>query len=221
MLQTRTSDQYTTIQKNRALALAAISQAVYLVNQIARKGNCDNEDFQTCIQSLFVPMPDCLASHSIQIMYGDHRSLHTGLRITGLLLSGENMEWGKALLTYSASAMALDKRLAKHPNTLDKLGEHMQRIRRQSEYFGDVTHDNILAAIAHAYGETISQLKPRIIVHGKSEYLSQSQHTHKVRALLLAAIRAAHLWHACKGSHIQLLFRRKQLAGLCLHLRNA
>jgi len=48
-------------------------------------------------------------------------------------------------------------------------------------------------------------------VRGKSEFLSQSDNTHRVRVLLMAGLRAAHLWRTHGGGHMTLLFRRKAL----------
>jgi len=87
----------------------------------------------------------------------------------------------------------------------------MQRITQQRQYFGDAMHTNIIAAIADLYGETLSTMKPRIIVRGKSEHLSQSCNTERVRTLLMAGLRAAHLWHQHGGGHMSLLLRRKAL----------
>jgi len=55
-------------------------------------------------------------------------------------------------------------------------------------------------------------MSPRIIVHGKPELLSQSNHTNRVRALLFSGIRAAHLWRTHGGSHFHLLLRRRSLS---------
>ena len=87
----------------------------------------------------------------------------------------------------------------------------MQRIQKQIEYFGSSTHGSVIGGVADLYGDTISNIQPRIMVRGKPEILRQSANTHKVRALLFAGIRAAHLWRQHKGGHFRLLFGRKKL----------
>jgi len=114
-------------------------------------------------------------------------------------------------MTYSAGLLSLDRRLAKDAVLRNHLGEGIRRITKQHRYFGDAMHTSVVAAIADLYGETISTMKPRIIVRGKSEHLRQPANTQRVRALLLAGLRAAHLWHSHGGGHMTLLIRRKAL----------
>ncbi len=193
---------------NRAIALAALTQAVYLVDRIARKGLSDAEDCRTCLESLFTEAGN--AQNPLAI-YGDLYHLRTGLRICADILSGQDLPQAKALMTYSAGLFSLEKRLGKQAKLRHHLGDGMQRISKQRQYFGDAMHANIIAAVADLYGETISTMKPRIIVRGKSECLGQVANTQRVRALLLAGLRAAHLWHHHGGGHLTLLVRRKAL----------
>ncbi|MDX8392249.1 MAG: DUF489 family protein, partial [Mariprofundaceae bacterium] len=140
------------------------------------------------------------------------------------LLHGESMKndmhTAKEIISYCAAMMALEKKLSRDKPILGKLGEGIQRINKQREYFGDVMHDNVIAAIAGLYGETISTLKPRIIVHGKPVFLEQNKNTNRVRALLLSGIRAAHLWRTHGGGHLQLLLRRRTLARMAERILN-
>ncbi len=195
-----------TAQANRALALAAVTQAASLVESIARNGMCDAEDFQTMISSLFVENRDHTAS-----VYGGLYHLRAGLHLSGKLLSGTNIEQAKPLLSYAAGLMALEKRLSKNQSMLASIGEGMQRIKKQSDYFGSETHASVIGGIADLYGNTISTLKPSIIVKGKPEHLKQSVNTNKVRALLFSGIRAAHLWRQHGGGHFRLLIGRNKL----------
>lgn len=193
----------------RAAALAALTQAVYLVDGIARKGIVDTDDCKVLLDSLFAETHD--EQLTICDMYGGAAALDTGLRICTGLLQGSDMPQTKSLMVYSGGLMTLERRLAKDTSTRQKLASGMQRIASQHQYFGDAMHNNVIAAIAALYGETISQMKPRIIVRGKSEYLSQTANTQRVRALLMAGLRAAHLWHQHGGGHISLLLKRKAI----------
>jgi len=200
---------HTTPLSQRVAALAAQTQAVYLVEGIARKGIVDAEDCKVLLDSLFVETHG--GQQSVCEMYGGVSSLNTGLRICSGLLQGGNLSQGKALLVYSGGLITLERRLGKNTAMRLKLAEGMKRITSQRQYFGDAMHSNVIAAIADLYGETISNMKPRIIVHGKSEYLGQTANTQRVRALLMAGLRAAHLWHKHGGGHVGLLLRRKAI----------
>jgi high frequency lysogenization protein len=190
----------------RAVACAALVQAAHLVQCVARKGTCDREEFHTMIASL-----TCKTQPDPAACYGGINKLHSGTMNAIHILQGKQVEHAKPVLTYVGGLMALEKKLARQPAMLKTLGEGLERIEKQSEYFGSVTHENVVASIASLYGETVSTLNPRIIVRGKPEHLRQSSNTNRVRSLLLSGIRAAHLWRSNGGSHIRFLFGRRQL----------
>ncbi|MFC1536450.1 high frequency lysogenization protein HflD [Pseudomonadota bacterium] len=195
-----------TAQANRAVALAAMVQAVSMVERIARTGLCDADDFNAIIQSLFTEHHDDVAE-----IYGGLHQLQTGLHISEKLLSGIQVDGAKSLMTYAAGLIALEKKLGKNREMLAAIGDGMVRIKKQSEYFNSVIHESVIGGIADLYGTSVSTLKPSIIVRGKPEHLKQSSNTNRVRALLLAGIRAAHLWHKNGGGHLRLLIGRKKL----------
>jgi len=203
------SSQHSIISQ-RATALAAMTQAVYLVDSIARKGIADAQDCRTLMASLF--SDPLQPGHDIAQLYDGTGNLHTGLRICSSMLQGHNLPQNKALMGYCAGLLSLERNLAKDSATRQTLATGMQRIAGQRQYFGDAMHPNIIAAVADLYGETISNMRPRIIVRGKTEHLSQQANTRRVRALLMAGLRAAHLWHNHGGGHFNLLFRRNTLA---------
>lgn len=192
----------------RVTALAALCQSVYLVDAIARKGNADEADMHACSVSILASV----AGHtSIADIYGGIHHLQTGLRTAISLLKGEAIPQAKSLMTYAAGIMTIERKLAKNAKMRTHLAEGMQRIATQAQYFGSTAHPNITAAIAGLYAETISTMKPRIIVRGKPEFLTQKTNTDKVRTLLIAALRATHLWRKHGGSHFKLLLGRKKL----------
>ncbi|MDQ6990602.1 MAG: high frequency lysogenization protein HflD [Mariprofundaceae bacterium] len=191
----------------RIIALAALMQAAKLVDDIARKGICDAEDFHALLHSLFAD-----GQQSPDDIFGGRQQLKTGLTLAKQLLSGEeNIEQAKIAMSYTAGMIAVEKRLSKQGDMLSVIADGMARIEKQRDYFGSVTHESVVGGIADLYGETISTLKPRIIVHGKPELLRQSVNTNKVRAILFSGVRAAHLWQQHKGGHFRLLFGRKKL----------
>jgi len=201
--------------RERVLALAAMIQAVHLVRGIARKGLAERAEIHTCLSIILAASATKSGPHANHL-YKNPLKLRTGLILLQKLLHGDTMKndmhAAKEIIAYCAALMSLEKKLSHNKAMLAKLGEGIGRIDKQREYFGDVLHSNVIAAIAGLYGETISTLKPRIIVHGKTEFLSHSNNTNQVRALLLSGIRAAHLWRSHGGGHLQLLLRRRALA---------
>lgn len=68
-----------------------------------------------------------------------------------------------------------------------------------------------MSAMAAIYVDVISPLGPRIQVTGSPAVLQSAQVQAKVRATLLAGIRAAVLWHQVGGGRLQLMFSRNRL----------
>jgi high frequency lysogenization protein len=71
----------------------------------------------------------------------------------------------------------------------------------------DITIDQL----ADLYRDTISTLNYRIQVQGRSDYLKDERVAKQIRALLLAGIRAAVLWHQVGGRRWRLLFYRSRI----------
>lgn len=196
---------------DRTIALAAIFQAAQLVQKIANTGNIDEQEFETCIQSLFHIDVD-----KAEEAYGDHSKLRTGFGALIEQLGGKSapsidgQPKDLYITKYTACIMILERRLMKNPDMLKAIGDGIERARSQAEHFSTL-HDNVIASLAHIYSETISNLKPRIMVHGEHVYISNPNHANRIRALLLSAIRAAVLWRQCGGTRWQLLFQRKSI----------
>ena len=79
---------------------------------------------------------------------------------------------------------------------------------------------NIISNLADNYKNTVSTIKPQIMVAGTEGYLQMPENAEKVRALLLAGIRSAVLWRQCGGSRWQILFQRKAFLAEAMRLRN-
>lgn len=193
-------------QRARAIAFAALVQNAYLVDILARKGSLDAEDFETAVESILTEN-----SEIPEAIYGNLRRLHTGLHLGIRMLKGEALSQARAIVAYGTSLMRLERSLSRSPEILAQVAAGITRARTQAEYFGSTTHPNLIANLAGLYGETLSTIKPRIIVQGKAEHLTQSVNTDKVRALLLAGIRAAHLWRVSGGGRLNLVFGRRRL----------
>ena len=74
------------------------------------------------------------------------------------------------------------------------------------------THPDVVAGLGSLYADTVSTLKPRVMVQGNPHYLGQAGVVAEIRALLLAALRSAVLWRQCGGSLWDFVFRRREMA---------
>ncbi len=188
--------------EDRVIALAGLFQAGHLVQRIAHQGIVDQQGQAVCLASVLKTE----AASSADI-YDGIAHLQTGLQVLcEHLRNPHNAEMTRYLL----AAMILENRLAHQPDILQRIRDGIEVIKARLAYF-PITHENIVAALAELYSQTISQLKPRIMVSGQREYLTNPAHVNCIRALLLAAIRAAVLWKQNGGSRWSLLLRRRTL----------
>ena len=188
----------------RVLALAGIFQALSLVRDVAVGGECDDEAMQSSLASIFK-----LESDSAAEIFGGNFGVRRGLRV--LVGQVEGSDRDLPLFHMLVSVMKLERNLARHPEINQRLGGDISGMQRQLQHF-PVTHATILGRLADIYSANLSGLKPRITVVGNPLYLQQPALAQRVRALLMAAVRAAVLWHQLGGRRRHLLFRPQREA---------
>ena len=167
--------------KNRTLALAGVFQCAALVQQIALNGVTDEHDLMVAIRSTLDLNPA-----SVDAIYGNIENLRTGLHTLIEQLGDKAGQKDIHIARYVISLLHLQRKLAKRKDMLNQISDGIERAKQQSEVF-DITHDNVLANLAGIYGDTISQIPPKIMVSGESAHLSSRVNADKIRALLLAA----------------------------------
>lgn len=189
---------------NQTIALAGISQAAALVQQLATTGTTNSTALEASIGSLFINDKDGVAN-----VFGGLSGIVLGLeqlneQMTGFKIANPDQA------RYSASLVFLERQLASKPEMLKTIFAGIERAQAQSEQFG-LLHENVLANLGDIYHSTISTLQPRIMVNGEQEYLSRPDIVNKIRACLLAGVRSAILWQACGGTRWKFLFYRKKI----------
>jgi len=192
--------------REQVLAFAGVWQAVKLVQDVARKGMADAADLEASLKTLFVTDPQ-----TTDEVYGSVSAVDTGLN-TILDQFGDATNYRDMELTkYVISLMNLERKLSREPEVMDRIGAGIELARSQTQHFGSVIHENVIASLAETYSNTISTLAPKIIVQGEQGYLSNSSNADKVRAILLAGIRSTVLWYQCGGRRLNLILSRKKL----------
>jgi len=189
---------------DRVLAFAGIVQACRCVQQIANTGMVDTNALTTCIQSILVT--DAGQCRDI-FNSGDH--LHNGLKYSVELFSHSGNAERNEVMRMVIGIIQLERTLSKNPTSLDEISKGIAKASEQLGLFS-ILHPNVLASLAATYSDTLSVLKPRIIVNGEEMHLTNAINTNKIRSLLLAAVRAAVLWRQSGGTRLQLLFSRKR-----------
>lgn len=195
-----------TPQQERLLALCGVFEAAALVDRLAKSGQVSEAPLGCLLGSLLVRNP----KNTLEVYGGDHYNLRDGVRALAGALERNPQQLPRETLRYAVALIALERQLAKRSDMLQVIGSRLQQIEQQVELFG-ITHDNVIAACAALYQDTLSTFRQRIQVHGEMRHLQDSRNADRIRALLLAGIRSAMLWRQLGGRRWQLLLSRKRL----------
>ena len=193
---------------NQTLALAALCQCIRQVQILARgeaKENGTQQDLRVCLQSIAEQNP----AEAIEVYGGRLEHLSTGYHILFAQL-GDSPKKDMELIRYEMAVLRLERLLARSSDSLAAVGKRIERLQQQLLHF-QITDDNIIAALADIYVENISGLGNRIQIAGQPEQLKQPLVQQKIRALLLAALRAAVLWRQAGGHRYHFILKRKAL----------
>ncbi|BCQ34564.1 high frequency lysogenization protein HflD [Erwinia rhapontici] len=189
------------------LALAGVCQSAHLVQQLAHQGQCPPDALKTSLKSLL----DLNPSSTLAVFGNDEANLQFGLEtLLAVLNSNSRQGLGAELTRYTLSMMVLERKLNASKTALNELSSRIAQLDRQLAHY-DLESDTLLSAMAGIYVDVISPLGPRIQVTGSPAVLQNSQVQSKVRATLLAGIRAAVLWQQVGGGRLQLMFSRNRL----------
>lgn len=191
--------------RDSIIALAGVVQAAALVQQIAHKGTVDGEACETLLASILEQEPA-----TTEAVYGSVSALRLGLKALLEQISVSHSHRDREIARYCANLLSLERRLARKPGMLQAIGSRIGQAQKQCEHF-PVNHDNVIANLAGIYQDTISTLSLRIQVTGLPRNLEAKDNQNRVRALLLAGIRAAVLWRQCGGRRRQLLLQRGRI----------
>lgn len=191
----------------QAVALAAVFQACHLVDQLANTGGASSQEVKVSMAALLNQSPQ-----SIEDLYGSEQALETGINAMTLLLDeyqGTEL-FAPITLVYTLSVLSTERQLNSRPVMLKAVAEGIENANRQALHFS-VVHDNVLANIASLYQQTLSTLRQRIQVKGNAMYLQQPGVAERIRCMLFAAVRSAHLWRQLGGKRYHLVLYRKAL----------
>ncbi|AOF53397.1 a protein of unknown function perhaps involved in purine metabolism [Pasteurellaceae bacterium NI1060] len=195
---------YMTNYHDMALALAGIYQSTALVNQLAMKGKVENQDaFHATINSLFQTQPE----NTLAVFGGQIHYLKLGLETLIEQLSTLD---DKNIVNYWSNLLGLENILNKNPKAKSELAQRIQRLQEQLAYH-KLLDEQMMSIMANIYIDVISPLGRRIHIVGDENYLQQQFVQDKVRACLLAGIRATVLWRQVGGNKWRLLFFRSKI----------
>ena len=118
------------------------------------------------------------------------------------------------IMQYALAVMGLERRLVASPAIMRQLGAEIanideQRMLRQGD--SRVIDDVSVQQLGILYESLISEIQPQIRINGNRQHLQDRTNIERIRALLLAGLRACVLWRQVGGNKWQLAFNRRSM----------
>lgn len=191
------------LHRDKTLALAAIFQAAGLVNALARKGRCDEAAEQFLIRTSLV-----LDTDDVNTIYQGSTSLNVGIDwLQGCLTdNGQGIESPSDIVRLVLAILQAEKHFRQHGEAQHILREHLDRMVTTPPEDNELTDK-----LAKAYVDSLGILRFRVQIHGDARHLQSPGTPERIRAILLAGIRAAWLWQRLGGRRWHLLITRGQI----------
>ena len=187
---------------DRMLALAGLAQALAQVRRIADTGQADAAILATALDSVFR-----IDADSPSAVYGGETALRPGLLLLRDYFRNETRD--ELLPRLALAVLQLERRFARDPMA-QQVHDGILALAPSAERLGSV-HPEVLATLGSLYSDTVSHLRPRVMVQGNPHYLGQAGVVAEIRAVLLAALRSAVLWRQLGGSLWDFLLRRRDM----------
>jgi len=188
----------------RALALAGLLQACYLVTGLARTGMIGQDSLAGSLESVFVTNPETTMD-----VYGSGNGVRTGLRLIMEIVGDLNINEHGDTIRYAMAVLGLEKRLRASPEVLRAIGAGISNIQEHRIAQGfSVADDDCVNRLSELYEETAGRSEPRIRVLGQQKHLTNPANQARIRALLMAALRSAVLWRQLDGRLSQCILGR-------------
>lgn len=182
--------------RDRTLALAGVFQAAELARRLARQGRADASALAASARSILAT--DAADTSSV---FGGETGVALGLRTLREQFAPRTRGPDYEVVRYTLAMVKLAQRLRGNAEMTRQLGA---AIAAEKLRFGAAEPDDeMYAALALVYRQTISTLTPRIYVKGEPAELQKAEVTDRIRTALLAGVRAAWLWRQLGGRRWQ------------------
>jgi high frequency lysogenization protein len=196
------------------IALAALCQAAALVKQVARSNEYDKQALATSLNSIAIT-----DSENTEQVFGNVNQLSLGYQTLLDQLSNQSTNKDVEVTRYIANLLSIERKLSASKKTMAALGERISNIQRQQLHL-DLSDSQMLSNLASIYTDIVSPVARKIQVAGDPDILKQPDNQHRVRATLLAGLRAAVLWRQLGGKRRHILFSRQQILASAKHTLN-
>lgn len=187
--------------QNQAFSLAGAAQFAQYAHVLATRGQIQPAHLKLAIQAITCTDPDTALD-----TLGGRTGAADGIRYVRTHLSGHKPDADNARIArYIGQILKLAGKLKADEQALGRISGAIERARSLED-------DEEAARIFNAaYQDTLSHMKPQIMLQGEPQYLQNEYIQQRVRTHLLAAVRCGVMWRQCGGGFLSLFFRRKAL----------
>lgn len=199
----------------RNIALAVVTQCAIGVQQLAANGTTSRTTMLACLRPVYQLNPE-----SVNQLYPDVRKFNQGIQTLQESFDSAGLRQHGDVVRYLLGMLVLQQQLGKHPALQNTLGQRISQLAASNDDDQTIINAEALpeqalqadcSALARLYQDTISTLSFRIHVSGNPEHLRNPQVADQIRAMLLAGIRSAVLWHQLGGRRWHLFFYKKRI----------
>lgn len=185
--------------REQCIALAGLYQAVGQVQACARDGEpSSTAAFRTSLSSVLR-----IDADNAEEVFDGIGALAQGFALFGAHLTRQATVLHLEQARYAAGLMYLERRLAASADPTRRLGDALRALAQQGEA-REVDDPWMVERMAALYVDHVSGLGPRILVSGEPVHLKAPDNASRIRATLLAGLRAAVLWRQFGGSRFKL-----------------
>ena len=185
------------------LALAGTCQCAMLAQELARRGHAQTEPLRCALSSILI-----LDQADVGVALGGVEGVYAGLPDLGRQPPDPA---AIERLRYTIALIAIQKQLRRNDAVASELRSLLLKLQDDPISEDPVSVDTV-STFAEIYTATVSTLSPKVMVRGDQQYLKNEDTVSTVRAVLLAGVRSAYLFHEHGGRKWHLFFGRKKLA---------
>ena len=196
----------------RNIALAVVTQCAVLVNRLATDGQVPRDALIACLKPVYK-----LDAGSVAELYPNVADFNQGIRVLQESFDSAGLRQHANEVRYLLGMLVIQQHLGKHGDIQARIGQRISQLAERAlldspdEPLTEQSLQADCSALARLYQDTISTLSYRIHVAGNPEHLRNNEVADQIRALLLAGIRSAVLWHHLGGRRWHLFFYKKRI----------
>lgn len=195
--------------RDKTLALAALFQSAGLASELARRGQADAGAEAFLMDTALVMDTD-----DTGLIYPDGgRQLTPGLTwLEGCLLEqGRGLERAGEIIRLALAIIQVEHHLERHADVQARLRQRLFGIIQQRELRPDLSQGELASLLGAAYVDNLGGLGYRVQIRGDARQLQSPGMAERIRAVLLAGVRAVWLWRRLGGRRWHLMFQRGEI----------